>query len=163
MKKGWSGGKIAAVIAGGFAAVIILFIAFVASVFHLSEVLATISDEDYQQAFSEDFDEPFDEDEASDPVDEEDDRKSVREKRNSRREKDGKSDAGSEKDPDFYEDEYYEFGNALTEGLSYEVSFEEYERNDFLEGEEGAFLMMCNYPVITGDVPNLEGINQAVS
>ncbi len=168
MKKGWSGGKIAAAIIGGFAAVIILFIAFVASVFHLSEVLATISDEDYEEAFlwdsaEEEWEEDEDSAEESDEEDKEDDRDSRRKKKRSQSEKDGEPEKEADTDPDFYEDEYYEFGNAITEGLSYEVTFEEYERDDFLVEQEGTFLMECNYPVITGEVPNLEGINQAIT
>lgn len=171
MKKGWSGGKIAAVIAGGVAAVIILFVAFVASVFHMSEVLATISEGDYEEAFLWEFeDEDSDEDEEdsddTEDSDEEKDRDSDRKKRRSRKDSDEDSDEDFDDDSDnvfdFYEDEYYEFGNAITEGLSYEISFENFERNDFFEDEEGNFLMVCKYPIVTGEVPNVEGINSEI-
>lgn len=163
MKRGWSGGKIAAVIAGGFAAVIILFVAFVASVFHLSEVLATISEGDYEEAFlweleDEDSDEDEEDSDDTEDSDEEKDRDSDRKKRRSKKDSDEDSDDVFE----FYEDEYYEFGNAITEGLSYEISFENFERNDFVEDEEGNFLMVCKYPVVTGEVPNIEGINREI-
>lgn len=179
MKRGWSGGKIAAVIAGGFAAVIILIVAFVASVFHLSEVLAAISEGDYEEAFLWEFeDEDSDEDEEdsddTEDSDEEKDRDSDRKKRRSKKDSDEDSDDDSDNESDedsdnewdevfdFYEDEYYEFGNAITEGLSYEISFENFERNDFVEDEEGNFLMVCKYPVVTGEVPNIEGINREI-
>lgn len=169
MKKGWSGGKIAAVIAGGFAAVIILIVAFVASVFHMSEVLAAISEGDYEEAFLWEFeDEDSDEDEEdsddtevsddTEDSDEEKDRDSDRKKRRSKKDSDNEWDEVF----DFYEDEYYEFGNAITEGLSYEISFENFERNDFFEDEEGNFLMVCKYPIVTGEVPNVEGINSEI-
>lgn len=169
MKKEWSGGKIAAAIVGSLAAVIILCVAFVASVFHLSEVLEKLSDEEYEVTAFWDFEaaedeysdaEDSDEEEADEEEDSEED--SVRKRRRAR-ENEEDSEEDSDKEPDFYEDEYYEFEDAVKEDLSYEISFEDYERNDFLEGEEGAFLMECRYPVVSGDVPNLEGINAAIS
>ena len=121
MKRGWSGGKIAAVIAGGFAAVIILFVAFVASVFHLSEVLATISEGDYEEAFlweleDEDSDEDEEDSDDTEDSDEEKNRDSDRKKRRSKKDSDEDSDEDFDDDSDnewddvfeFYEDEYYE-------------------------------------------------------
>lgn len=172
MKKGWSGGKIAAAIAGGFVAFIILCIAFVASVYHLSEVLVKLSDKEYEEiAFwdwekeqtdedgfdEEDFDEEEDSDNEEDSDEEED---SEDEKEESRRKK---RRSKEEEEPDDYEEEYYEFGNAIVDGLTYEVTFERYEREDFLPEGDGAFVMECKYPVVSGDVPNLEGINRAIS
>lgn len=179
MKKGWTGGKVAAVIVGCFAAVIILCVAFVASVFHLSEVLVTISDEDYEEvAFwnfddedseenteDEDSEEDSDDDDSEEEEEDSDEDDSEEEEKDpsEKKRKSSRDDEKSDREPDYYEEEYYEFGNAITEGLSYEVYFEEYERDDFIEGEDGAFLMECKYPVISGDVPNLEGINKAIS
>lgn len=165
MKKGWSGGKIAAVIIGAFAAVIILVIAFVASVFHLSDVLVTFSDEVYEEAFlSWDFDD--DDDVLESPIEEEsenenDDRKSAAKKKRAEREKNREEEEAVKEPED--EEEYYEFGDAITEGLSYNITFEEYERDDFINGGDGYIYMECHYPVVSGEVPNLDGINEAIS
>lgn len=164
MKKGWSGEKIAAVIIGIILAVMILGVAFVASVFHLSQVLETVFSAN-EAAFFE-WEEEFDEEEersGKDVIKKE--KKSSGQKKHSDDENsDDKksSDDKSEERFEIYEDEYYEFGNALTDGLAYEVTFEDYVRDDFSEDEEGLFLMECNYPVVSGQIPNLEGINQAI-
>ena len=147
MKKGWSGGKIAAAVIGAFFAVIILGVAFVASVFHLSLVLEKVIDS-YEEALYEWDEEPFEKDEKSG-------KDVIKKERKS-------SKADSEEKFEYYEEEYYQFGNAVTEGLSYEVTFEEYVRDDFAEAENGLLKMECEYPVVSGEVPNLEGINNAI-
>lgn len=164
MKKGWSGGKIAAVIIGIILAVMILGVAFVASVFHLSQVLETIFNADEAVLFE--WEEEVDEaagKSGKDVIKKE--KKSSGQKKHFNEEDSEDEKASGDKsweDFDFYEDEYYEFENALTDGLAYEVTFENYIRDDFSEEEDGLFLMECNYPVVSGQIPNLEGINKAI-
>ena len=60
-------------------------------------------------------------------------------------------------------EEYYEFANAIRNDLAYGIEIEEFYRDDFSkEGANGDIIVEFTYPVITGEAPNLEAINQAV-
>lgn len=140
MKKGWSTGKIIGVIAGGFAAVIILWVAFVASVFQLIDFFAGIEEDsgnEYEWSYGY---EDQDEDDRDDNPDE-----------------DRAYDSGNVGDG-----EYYEFENAIREDLPYQVEVQSYEKDDFTSEKDGKAEVFFEYARVSGDAPNLEGINQAL-
>lgn len=145
MNKRWSSGKIAAVVCGGIAAVVALWVSLMVSVLQLSEFLsrepafaeASAWEENQEAEPSPDrFKEPEEEQEKEKPE-------------------------GNVKDNE--ETEYYEFENDLQGGLAYEVDFRQYDKDDF-QGKEGKgeVRVRFSYPVILGDVINLEGINDAI-
>lgn len=56
-------------------------------------------------------------------------------------------------------DEYYvEIVDALRDDLSYQVEWQEYEA----ASDDGAFSYYALFPVLTGEIPNLEKMNQAI-
>lgn len=139
MKKKWSAGKIAGVILGSLAALFLLWIAFLVSVFQLASFLEKLDNE----ASGQEENSPYDKEREED------------------REKDKAEDEPEDDLPFFTgEEEYYEFGNALRDDLSYQVTFESFVKDDFTG--EGSATVEFLYPVIEGEVINLEGINRAV-
>lgn len=149
MKKGWSTGKIVGVILGSIAAVIILWAAFVISLFQLVDFLNEIeesSDEEYEWSFDYDDPEEYENPKGADAYKDERDK-----------EKDAYSYGGST------EKEYYDFENAIRDDLNYQVTFRSYEKGDYVsERGMGEIILDFEYPVVTGDVPNLDGINRAI-
>ena len=149
MKKGWRAGKIIGVIAGVIAAVIILWIAFIASMFQLVDFFTQIEEDsideyewsyDYDEDDAEDEDR-YDEHRNEDRSDEDDDRSS--------------GNGGNIGDG-----EYYDFENAIREDLPYQVTIQSYEKDDFTSENGGKAELSFEYAVISGDVPNSDGINR---
>ena len=153
MGKKWSTGKIAAAVLGGVAAVILLWASLIVSIIHLSRFLSedeyTASDkvnaaEKKEKDFRSDSDSDREDDERPSQKDEDDEKRS-----SSRHQKE--------------QEEYYEFKNALQDDLLYDIVFEEYKKDDFgAEDFKGEAYVEFNYPVVSGDVTNLEGINTAI-
>lgn len=144
MKKEWSAGKIIGLAVGIFAAVIVLWVAFVASVFWLVNNITKI-----EESSSEEW--IFEEEE---PVGEVPDKEDIFEE--------------PPEDP-FYQDDrnpddgiYYEFESAIRDDLSYQVSVNTYQNDEFPFANNSKALLSFEYAQITGDIPNLEGINKAL-
>lgn len=142
MKKNWSAGKVAAVTLGGIAAVALLWISFIISLYRLWYFADQIENRHKNRY-----------DESSEAIPEE--RSAPREER------------GLPKEPEEHfftgEEEYYDFANDIHSGLSYEVEFLTYLKDDFAAGERaGSVRVEFSYPYITGDVQNLDGINEAL-
>lgn len=137
MKEGWSAGKIIGVIAGVIGAVIILWVAFVASVFQLIEFFDEIAEDDYEWSFDhddKDWDNWFD-------------------------------DQGEEQSfggGNIGDGEYYEFENDLHEDLFYQVEIKTYEKDVISSEKGGKAIISFEYAEVSGDVSNLDGINQAL-
>lgn len=145
MKKGWSAGKIIGVIAGVLAAVIILWVAFVVSLFQL-----IVFFEQMEDGVSDEYEWSYDYDDQGDDY-----------------EDDWEYDDGNESHS--YEDggnvgdgEYYEFENDIREDLSYQVNIQSYEKDDFTSEKGGKAEISIEYAVISGEIPNVDGINQAI-
>lgn len=173
MKKKWTTEKILALAGGISAAVIIFIIALFVSLYQFYDTLFTLMDSD-EWEISEHYE--YEED------DEDDKEYSKRRKADEYGERDSEEIFGEEFfgdefhfdeeftfdeeyefDEEFlYGQEYYEFGDAVRDDLPYSVTFEIYERDDFLPEEDGNFHMEFRYPVIAGEVPNLEGINRTL-
>ncbi|MGN0376780.1 MAG: hypothetical protein ACI4ED_04020 [Suilimivivens sp.] len=158
MKKGWSAGKIIGVIFGSIAAVIILWIAFVASVFQLVDFMDKIeknSSDDYEWSY--DYEKPDSDRDYDDygyddyGYDEYNDYENDRSK-----ERDFFSD-GNE-----VSEEYYDFEDDIKENLTYHAAIESYDRNDFVSENGGRASLHFDYPVISGEIPNVDGINQTI-
>lgn len=141
MKKKWSAGKTAAVICGGIAAAIVLFVTFCISVFQLVERIDSFnaiyesSNYDYDDSYADDYDyydyDYYDYD-GSD------------------------ADDGEEAPGGAYGDgentEYYELHDAVRDDLSYQVEFDSITE---LFDEQGNIYLDVVYPVIYSD----EGID----
>lgn len=154
VKKEWSTGKIVGVVTGSIAAAFILLAAFAGSVFFLNTAVTVLykneaeAESDYEEASQ---------------------RKKDKERKEESFEEDFEEDFLKENDnKDFYDKdsdasgEYYEFGNAVLDNLSYRITFEESERTEF-ENVKGDVAVHFSYPVISGEnVLNLNGINAAV-
>ena len=146
MKEGWSVGKIIGVIAGVIAAVIILWVAFVASVFQLIDFVDEMEEDsadEYEWSFDYDDKNDFDDKDWGDWYDDEDEDQSS-----------GGGNIG--------EGEYYEFENDIREDLFYQVEIQSYEKGDFTSEKGGKANVSFEYARVSGDVPNLDGINQAL-
>lgn len=67
---------------------------------------------------------------------------------------------GAEKEytPDPSDEYYVEIVDALRDDLSYQVEWQEYE----VESDDGAFSYYALFPVLTGEFPNMEKMNQAI-
>lgn len=145
MKKKWSAGKIAGVILGTLAALFLLWITFLISIFQLASFLENLDSgtekEKYEQ--SREQEESFPDEKEKDT------------------EKDNSNEDGEDAPFFFGEEEYYEFGNAVRKDLSYQVTFESFVRDDFTEAQGSAYVEFL-YPVIEGEVTNREGINAAI-
>ena len=150
MKKKWTTGKILTLAGGISAAVVIFIIALFVSLYQFYDTLFTLMDSD-EWEISEHYE--YEED------DEDDKEYSKRRKADEYGERDSEEIFGEEF---LYGQEYYEFGDAVRDDLPYSVTFETYERDDFLPEEDGNFYMEFRYPVIAGEVPNLEGINRTL-
>ena len=151
MKK-LSGGKIAAAIIGGFAFLIVLWISLIVSIFVLVEVLDYLLEEDYvEYSYEEEYEEEYEY-----PEWDEDDEEEKDSDRKKKREEEEETDRRDDED-------YYEFGNDIRDDLSYQLTFEESYRNDFSqEGANGTVTVEFVYPVITGEMVNLDAINDAI-
>lgn len=155
MKKGWSTGKIIGVIAGGIAAVIILWVAFVVSVFQLIDFFSKIEEEssdEYEWSYDYEY---RDEDDAEDK-DRQDDQEF--DDRSDDRDRNGFIGEGG----NIGDGEYYEFESDIREDLSYQMTIRSYEKDDFTSEQGGRAEIFFEYAVVSGEVPNLEGINQAL-
>lgn len=149
MKKDWTSGKIVAVILGSVAAFGVLWIAFVISILQLSYFVSKIggrADNTYGQ---------------------------YQESEEDKAEESGKEpgeDTYGEKDFEYSGDdsydadgEYYDFENALRDDLEYSIEFKTSLRDDFNQEEgKGRAAVEFHYPVVVGNVKNLDGINQVI-
>ena len=130
MKKEWTTGKIVGVIMLSVLGVVVLWVAFVASIYQLVTVIDSIDTETVAKSAGiisgSDNTEEYDIEDFLNGSD----------------------------------DEYYDFAQYIRDDLSYEVELEEYDRNDYdcLEGSDAS--LTISYPVVTGDIPNVDGINQ---
>lgn len=144
MKKKWNAGKITAVILGSTAAVIVLCVSFVISVFQLLAVVSNM-----EERYSADIYEAYQEQEEKSG--EEND------EGNLERESDYPKEASGNAE------EYYDFENSLRDDLKYNIEFKTSLCNDFDLGEDkGSAKVEFHYPVVMGNVKNLDGINQAI-
>lgn len=151
MKKGWSTGKIIGVIAGGIAAVFILWVAFVASVYQLItffDKMEEESNDEYEWSYDYEY---RDEDDAEDK-DRQDDQESDDRDRDSIIVEGG----------NIGDEEYYEFESDIREDLSYQMTIRSYEKDDFSSEQGGRAEISFEYAVMSGEAPNLEGINQVL-
>lgn len=131
MKKEWTTGKIVGVIMLSVLGVVILWIAFVASVYQLVTVIDNIDMETVTKSTGII----------------------------------GNSDNADEYDiEDFLngggEEEYYDFAQDIRDDLSYEVELEEFDKEDYDCPEGASAKLTITYPVVSGDIPNVDGINQ---
>ena len=146
MKEKWSAGKIVGLILGIIAAVIVLWIAFIISVYQLAEFLVKIdigNNEEYEEPYApeEFYDNDYDHDSIADSDEE----------------------IFSYEDQEEFDTEYYDFRNAIRKDLDYQADFTYYEKDDFVPEDEPCIVYMYfDYPVISGDIPNVDGINQAI-
>ena len=146
MKEKWSAGKIVGLILGIIAAVIVLWIAFIISVYQLAEFLVKIdigNNEEYEEPYApeEFYDNDYDHDSRADSDEE----------------------IFSYEDQEEFDTEYYDFRNAIRKDLDYQADFTYYEKDDFVPEDEPCIVYMYfDYPVISGDIPNVDGINQAI-
>ena len=146
MKEKWSAGKIVGLILGIIAAVIVLWIAFIISVYQLAEFLVKIdigNNEEYEEPYApeEFYDHDYDHDSRADSDEE----------------------IFSYEDQEEFDTEYYDFQNAIRKDLDYQADFTYYEKDDFVPEDEPCIVYMYfDYPVISGDIPNVDGINQAI-
>ena len=151
MKKGWSTGKIIGVIAGGIAAVFILWVAFIASVYQLItffDKMEEESNDEYEWSYDYEY---RDEDDAEDK-DRQDDQESDDRDRDSIIVEGG----------NIGDEEYYEFESDIREDLSYQMTIRSYEKDDFSSEQGGRAEISFEYAVMSGEAPNLEGINQVL-
>lgn len=145
MKK-WSSGKIAGAILGGVAAVVVLWVSLVVSIYHLANFL---SEDEY--ASSNEISVAQEREERN------------RTNENSSRDYEKRRVERDEDDDYRRQEEYYEFSDALRDDLFYQVSFESYEKDDFQTIEDqGEAAIVFTYPIVSGDVTNLDGINDAI-
>ena len=130
MKKEWTTGKIVGVIMLSVLGIVILWIAFVASIYQLVTVIDNI-----------------------------DGKTAARSAGNT----DGPEDTEEYDIEDFLngsDEEYYDFAQYIRDDLSYSVELEEYDRDDYDCPEGSNASLTITYPVVTGDIPNVDGINQ---
>lgn len=144
MKKKWSEGKTAAVILGGAAAAMVLGISLIVSLYQMSD-------------FMERLDRRLEDRRAAMEIPPEDTPEKII----------GKEEEPEENTPgnDIFgeEEEYYDFANDIHSGLDYEIEFRTYTKDDFLSGErEGSARVEFSYPLLSGNVKNLDGINEAL-
>lgn len=143
MKNEWSAGKIVALILGCFLGFLILGIAFIVSAYQLSCFMTEVS-EAQETNQEEEYDEYDSYEEEEEEIEEFDyDR--------------------NEWEEDFSNnEEYYEFENDINTDLSYQITFEEYYRDDLSKDEEIKIELEMKYPVISGEVTNLNAINEVI-
>ena len=121
MKKKWTTGKIIGVSMLSVLGVVILWIAFVVSVYQLATVIGSIDGTTAERAgITGDSDNM-----------------------------NGDSD-----------EEYYDFEQDIRDDLSYEVELEEFDKEDYDCPEGAEARLAITYPVVVGDIPNVEGINR---
>lgn len=58
------------------------------------------------------------------------------------------------------DEEYYDFEQDIRDDLSYEVELEEFDKEDYDCPEGTEARLAITYPVVTGDIPNVEEINR---
>ncbi len=153
MKKPWTTGKIVGTIFACFGIGVALIVSFMVSVYQITDFLMDAAEIlNDKEDFDEDWDEDFDENRDDDRDDEEDDFWS------------DDPDWDDDDDDDVYsyfENEYYEFEDAVREDLSYRVEFDTYESDDFME-DYGYVSMDVTYPVVSGDSIDEERVNNAI-
>ena len=133
MKKSLSPGQITAIVIGVFVYFVLLVVSFMMSVYFWAYILFS-----YDTDTSE-YSEAFSMEEDVIPYE---------------------WDADEEASTD---EEYYEFGNALRDDLSYQVTFETLAREFTSEEEgEGKAVIEFVYPVVKGDIENLDAINETI-
>lgn len=147
VKKKWSTGQIVGLILGIIAAVIVLWIAFIISLFQLVDFFDKI---DAGKNAGREYEKSYGDEELYNHDSQADSGKEVLPYENKEDEKD-------------FDTEYYDFQHAIREDLDYQAVIETYQRDDFIKEEEtGSISLYFEYPVITGDIPNLDGINRAI-
>lgn len=169
MKEKWSAGKITALVLGIIALVIILWMSFIISLYQLTEFFVRIDTEkNGEQPYR--YEKPYREsrpDAEEKPYVEE---KSDEEEYLYREEPPYRYEElipgedvlpyGEEKDSGT---EYYDFHNEIREDLNYQAAFDVYKKDDFIQEDKACIMnLYFDYPVISGDIPNIDGINQAV-
>ncbi len=157
MKKPWTTGKILGTIFGCFGIGVALIVSFMVSVYQITDFIMAVAESEYFEAeYDEDRDEDFDEDRADDRDNDYDDDRDD--------DYDDDYTYGGEDDDDVYnyfENEYYEFEDAVRDDLSYRVEFDTYEKDDFME-DSGYISMDVTYPVVYGDSVDEERVNDAI-
>lgn len=152
MRNKWVSGKIVAAALGGTAGVLLLWVSLVVSVIHLGNFLS-----ENENAASDRVTVTKEKEESRSG------RESAREDTERRSKENEEEDKRSSSKKEKEEEEYYEFENALQDNLSYQVDFEEYEKDDFeTTKSQGEASVEFTYPVVSGEVTNLEGINDAI-
>lgn len=147
MKKGWTAGKIIAVALGSIAASGVLWIAFVISILQLFYFVSKIEDGSYNT-----YGQYQETDEAKESRENPPDDTYG-----------GKDFEYPEDDSNDTDEEYYDFANALRDDLEYSIEFKTYLRDDFNSEEgKGIAKVEFQYPVVMGNVKNLDGINQVI-
>ena len=130
MKKKWTTGKIIGVSMLLVLGVVILWIAFVASVYQLAAVIEGIERTTAGRAGITGDSDDMDGYDIEDFLN-------------------GDSD-----------EEYYDFEQDIRDDLSYEVELEEFDKEDYDCPEGTEARLAITYPVVTGDIPNVEEINR---
>ncbi|WP_337663765.1 hypothetical protein, partial [Suilimivivens sp.] len=130
MKKKWTTGKIIGVSMLLVLGVVILWIAFVASVYQLATVIEGIERTTAGRAGITGDSDDMDGYDIEDFLN-------------------GDSD-----------EEYYDFEQDIRDDLSYEVELEEFDKEDYDCPEGTEARLAITYPVVTGDIPNVEEINR---
>lgn len=146
MKKEWSAGKVLAVTLGAVAAAAVLGVSFLISLYQISHFMDKV-EERHRNRYEE----------RAGAAPEE---RTVPQERRSVEEE-----PENEPEERFFtgEEEYYDFANDIHGGLSYDVEFLSYQKDDFAAGEgTGSVRVEFSYPHITGDVQNLDGINETL-
>lgn len=156
MDKNWSTGKVIAVTLGGMAAAAVLGISFLISLYQLKYFMVRVEDRHTSRH-----------DERAEVIPEQ--RAVPREQRTVPREERAPEETEEAETEEEAEDpfftggeEYYVFANDIHGGLSYDVEFLSYLKDDFAAEGAGSVLVEFSYPHITGDVQNLDGINETL-
>jgi len=155
MSSKWSSGKIVALIAGCFAGVLLLCVAFCADIYRIY----TWSNETQQVDAGVEEEEITDEELPDVSEDTFDWKDELKKKKSDSQENSAHSEEEHISEEDEYWEgiEYYQFTDYIREDLSYRVELES------TETESEKTYIDINYPVVSGDkVSNLEGINRAI-
>ena len=161
MKKKWNAGKIAGVTAGAAAAALILIISFTVGVYQFSERVFSISMRMEENREKERQKKAEAEPQQTAPPDS--DSNNENKSHEYSYPEDGRPEEktpDSPEEPDSLEEEYYSFGDALRDDLSYQVVFRNF---DYVHPENDKIKIEFVYPLVEGeDIPNKEGINSAI-
>lgn len=149
----WSTGKTVAAVLGGVGAILLLWVSLVISVIHLNHFLARDEKTSSKEVSI------AEEKESSPRSSRESSREN--EERSSKKSEDDEKRSSSKQDKE--QEEYYDFENDLKDNLFYEIEFVSYEKDDFQTADtRGEASVMFVYPVVSGEVTNLDGINDAI-